>query len=318
MATILVTGGAGFIGSNLVSALLERGDQVVAIDNFNDFYDPAVKHRNIEQSLKHKNFTLVEADICDREAVKQVCSEHKPTAIAHLAAYAGVRPSLENPELYIRNNVEGTTSMLEAARTLKGVNFVLASSSSVYGGSNQTPFVEDMDVDEPISVYAATKRACEILAHTYHKLYSMDIWCIRFFTCYGPAQRPDLAIHAFTRAIDSGESITMFGDGATTRDYLYIDDCVQGVIAAIERCKGYEIINLGEEQRVRLDQLIEVISKELGKPAKIKQEPIHPGDMLHTHSDVSKARKILGYRPSMTIEEGVRKFVEWYRAVNKP
>lgn len=314
MARILVTGGAGFIGSNLCAHLLERGDTVCALDNFNSFYDPAIKRRNVEALQRFDQFRLVEGDICDTPQVEALFQEFLPDAVMHLAAWAGVRPSLEQPAVYARNNVEGTAVLFEAGRKLKGLRFCMASSSSVYGGQTEVPFHEGMDVDSPISVYAATKRACEIMAQTWHSLYGMHIWCLRFFTCYGRGQRPDLAIHKFTRLIDSGQPIQMFGDGSTYRDYLYIDDCVQGVTAALDRCQGYQVINIGESRPVRLDRLIEVIEEALGKKAVIQRLPEQPGDVPRTYADVSLAGELLDYQPSMEIEEGVRRFVEWYRS----
>jgi len=313
MARIIITGGAGFIGSNLAQSLLERGDEVCVLDNFNDFYDPAIKEANAERLAQHERFRLVRGDICDAPLVNALFQEFLPDAVMHLAAWAGVRPSLEKPAVYARNNVEGTTVLLEAGRRLSNLRFCMASSSSVYGGQTEVPFREDMDVDSPISVYAATKRSCEIMARTYNTLYGMNTWCLRFFTCYGPGQRPDLAIHKFTKLIDSGQPIPVFGDGSTYRDYLYIDDCVKGVTAALDRCQGYQVINIGESRPVRLDRLIEVIESALGKKAVIERLPEQPGDVPRTFADVSLAAKLLDYAPGMEIEEGVARFVAWYR-----
>ncbi|MCA8939718.1 MAG: GDP-mannose 4,6-dehydratase, partial [Planctomycetes bacterium] len=216
-------------------------------------------------------------------------------------------------EVYVDNNVNGTTTLFEVAKNFKNLRFVMASSSSVYGGCNEAPFKESADVDKPISVYAATKRACEIMAQTYHHLYGMDVWCLRFFTCYGPSQRPDLAIHKFTKLIDRDQPVPMFGDGSTCRDYLYIDDCVRGVMSAIDHCKGYEVVNLGESRTVRLDELIALIGKTLGKEPTIDYQPEQPGDVPQTWADLTKAKALLDYDPGTMIEEGLEHFVAWYR-----
>ena len=313
MANIIVTGGAGFIGSNLTRSLLKRGDRVCVVDNFNDFYDPAIKRDNYASLKAHGDVSLHEGDICDFDSMQALFAEFKPDAVAHLAAWAGVRPSLEKPLTYVRNNIEGTTALFEVAKAFPDLRFVMASSSSVYGGQNEVPFREDMDVDHPISVYAATKRACEIMASTYHHLYGMNIWCIRFFTCYGPSQRPDLAIHKFTKLIENDEEIPVFGDGSASRDYLYVDDCVEGVMAALDRCKGYDVVNLGESRTIELSELVSLIEETLGKSAKVKRLPNQPGDVPRTWADVSKAAELLGYAPGTQIEEGLKHFVDWFR-----
>lgn len=310
--TIFVTGGAGFIGSHLCEALLDRGDAVIAYDNFDPFYDESIKRRNIETCLNNENYRLVEGDIRDvgmvRAALPQDCD-----AVVHLAARAGVRPSIADPLLYQDVNLKGTNVMLEAARERNVRSFVFASSSSVYGNNEKVPFAETDVVDHPISPYAATKKAGELICHTYHHLFRMNITCLRFFTVYGARQRPDLAIHKFTRLIEAGEPIPVFGDGSMMRDHTYIDDIISGVIAAIDRCEGYAIYNLGESEPVSLSDLITAIESALGKKAKIKRKPVPPGDVKKTYADVSLARAELGYRPTTHLAEGLAQFVAWYR-----
>ncbi|MCG3137511.1 MAG: UDP-N-acetylglucosamine 4-epimerase [Phycisphaerae bacterium] len=311
MAKIVVTGAAGFIGSHLCTALLQRGEQVVGVDNFDAFYDPGVKRRNITALAGQRGFQLVEQDIVDAAAMGTLLSG--ADAVVHLAARAGVRPSIEQPLLYTQVNVAGTVSLLEAARRAKVSRFIFASSSSVYGNNPQVPFSESDNVDFPISPYAATKKAGELLCHTYHHLYGLPISCLRFFTVYGPRQRPDLAIHKFTRLIDAGQPIPVFGDGSMRRDHTYIDDIVQGTIAALDRCAGFNIYNLGESRPIRLDELIAAIERALGKSAKIERLPLQPGDVECTYADVSKAQRELGYEPRTELVEGLAQFVEWYR-----
>lgn len=315
MPTILVTGCAGFIGSHLTERLLARGDRVIGVDNFDDFYDPQIKRRNIQAAERHAAFRLIEADMVDGAALLAALSEpaDRPDCIVHLAARAGVRPSLEKPALYARVNVEGTVSMLELARQLDVPRFVFGSSSSVYGGNQKVPFAEDDPVWRPISPYAATKRAGELICHTYHHLYGMAVYCLRLFTVYGPRQRPDLAIHRFTKAILAGQPIQVFGDGSSQRDYTYIEDIIAGIEAAIDRCQGFEIFNLGESRPVVLSDLISVIEAACGKQAIIQRQPPQPGDMDITYADVRKAAHMLGYRPHWKIEDGIREFVAWFR-----
>lgn len=311
--TILVTGAAGFIGSHLSEALLARGHRVIGVDNFDAFYDPAVKRRNVAESLKNPNFSLVEADIRDQAAMDRVFNQ-KIDAVIHLAARAGVRPSIENPVLYHDVNVNGTCVLLEAARKQGCKRFLFASSSSVYGDNEKVPFSETDNVDHPISPYAATKRAGELLCHTYHHLYGMNIFCLRFFTVYGARQRPDLAIHKFTRLIDSGQSIPVFGDGSMMRDHTYIDDILGGVLGALEHCQGYGIYNLGESRPISLSDLIAAIENALGKKAQIQRLPPQPGDVQRTFADVSRAQADLGYQPKTHLADGLRRFVAWYRS----
>ncbi len=310
---ILVTGGAGFIGSHFAERALALGHEVSILDDFNDFYDPALKRRNI--AGLHGQVALHEVDLRDAEAVSRAVSESQPQAIVHLAARAGVRPSIQQPKLYIETNITGTFNLLEAARAAGVPRFISASSSSVYGVIKSAPFREDMCLNQTISPYAATKLAAEQLCSNYSHLYGMRTINLRFFTVYGPRQRPDLAIHAFTRLIDAGEALPRFGDGSTRRDYTYIDDIVQGMTA----CLGYEgqlcdVFNIGESQTTTLNELIAQLERALGKQAKIHPLPEQPGDVPLTYADISKARALLGYDPQTKIAEGIPRFVEWYRA----
>ena len=311
---ILVTGAAGFIGSHLCERLLADGAEVVGLDSFDEFYSPAIKRSNIAECLEHKLFSLIEGDIRDVKCVAGVLSRNNINTIVHLAARAGVRPSIEQPLLYQDVNINGTMVLLEAAKEYGIRKFVFASSSSVYGNNKKVPFSETDNVDFPISPYAATKKAGELLCHTYHHLYDMNIMCLRFFTVYGPRQRPDLAIHKFARLIEANKPIPVFGDGSMRRDFTYIDDIIQGVMGAIEYCEGYEIYNLGESRPVRLDELIGEIEKALGKKAIINRQPVQPGDVIQTYADVAKAKAKLGYNPQTDIADGLRIFVEWFRS----
>jgi UDP-glucuronate 4-epimerase len=309
---VLVTGAAGFIGSHLCDKLLADGMQVVGIDNFDDFYEPKVKWRNLENSLANDNFGLIEADIRDVSAMNDAV-EQGFDVIVHLAARAGVRPSIEKPMLYTDVNVNGTVVMLEAAKLHNVKKFVFGSSSSVYGNNEKVPFSENDNVDFPISPYAATKKACELICHTYHILYGIDMTCLRFFTVYGPRQRPDLAIHKFARLIEQDKPIPVFGDGSMMRDFTYIDDIISGTTAAIEKCAGYSIYNLGESKPIKLAKLIEHIEQALGKEAEKEYLPKQPGDVERTYADISKARRELGYKPDTDITQGLAKFVHWLR-----
>ena len=316
MTNILVTGGAGFIGSHLVDRLLTIDDHVITvIDDFNDFYSPDIKRANIADHLNNKRYSLVEADIRDRDALDQLFNKQQFDCIVHLAARAGVRPSLSEPELYAETNVNGTLNLLELARTT-GVNqFVFGSSSSVYGINAKVPFSEDDPIRQPISPYAATKAAGELLCHTYSHLYGLRCVCLRFFTVYGARQRPDLAIHKFARLMTSGKPIPVFGDGTARRDYTYIDDIISGVMAAIVYDEtNYDVFNLGESETVELRELISILERTLDCPAVIDRLPTQPGDVPQTFADVTKARQLLGYNPQTHIEEGIRKFVEWFRS----
>lgn len=317
MKTYFVTGGAGFIGSTLSEKLLSLGNRVVAIDNFCDFYNPKIKENNVKNLLLNPNFKLYRADIRDREAVKKIFDENKIDVVMNLAAMAGVRPSIENPCLYQEVNCLGLQNILEEMKLHNVKNGVLASSSSVYGNCKEVPFRENMIVDYAISPYAATKKANEVMAHVYHKLYDMNIIMLRFFTVYGPKQRPDLAINKFTRLMLEGKEIPMFGDGTTSRDYTYVDDIVNGIIKSCEYTLNnknvYEILNIGNSSPTSLKEMINTIAKVLGVEPKIKQLPMQPGDVDRTFADISKAKKLIGYEPKTTFEEGIRKFVNWYK-----
>jgi len=312
----LVTGGAGFIGSHLCERLTKLGHFVCALDDLNTFYALSIKQQNLRNlESVPKQFKLVQGDITDRASLDRLFQDFKFDQVIHLAARAGVRPSLADPALYQRVNVEGTVNLLEAARLAGVRKFALASSSSVYGVNAKLPFSEADPIFSPISPYAASKLACEALGHVYHHLYGMDIVMLRFFTVYGPRQRPDLAIHKFARLIASGKPIPVFGDGSAARDYTYVTDTVDGIIAATQKEFGYEIFNLGESQTVTLSHLIELLEQALGKKAIIDRQPSQPGDVPITFANIDKARKSLGYNPKVKIEEGIPKFVEWFRAV---
>ena len=321
MSTYFITGGAGFIGSTLSEKLLSLGNKVVVIDNFCNFYSPKIKENNIKELLENSNFKLYRNDIRDREAVKKIFDENKIDVVMNLAAMAGVRPSIENSCLYQEVNCLGLQNILEEMK-LHGVkNGVFASSSSVYGNCKEVPFREDMIVDYAISPYAATKKANEVMAHVYHKLYDMNIIMLRFFTVYGPKQRPDLAINKFTRLMLEGKEIPMFGDGTTSRDYTYVDDIVDGIIKSCEYTLDhqniYEILNIGNSSPISLKEMINTIAKVLGVEKKIKQLQMQTGDVDRTYADITKAKKLIGYEPKTTFEEGIRKFVNWYKENEK-
>jgi len=313
MSNILVTGGAGFIGSHLVDALHKAGREIVVLDNFDDFYLPELKRRNLESLKGRPGFSLVEGDIRDEALVERVFKAHPISIVVHLAARAGVRPSIQQPVLYTDVNVNGTAVLLEACRRHGTAKFIFGSSSSVYGNNTKLPFSEKDDVDRPISPYAATKRAGELLCATYHELYRLNVFALRFFTVYGPRQRPEMAIHKFTRLIDRGLPLPRFGDGSTRRDYTFITDIIHGVQRAIERVQGFEIINLGGAQTTRLDELIGHLERNLKRKAVIEEEPGQPGDVVATYADVDKARRLLGFEPETRVEDGIGRFVEWYR-----
>jgi len=310
----LVTGGAGFIGSHVCERLLHDGHAVWAFDDLNNFYDPQTKRANLRaiQALA-KPFEFFHGDLCDADAVNEVFSSVKFDQVIHLAARAGVRPSLEQPALYQRVNVEGTVNLLEAARMTGVKKVTLASSSSVYGVNAKVPFSEADPIFSAISPYAASKLACEALGHTYHHVYGLDVVMLRFFTVYGPRQRPDLAIHKFTRLIDAGRPIPVFGDGSTARDHTFVSDILEGVIACTKKEFGYEIFNLGESQTVKLSELIALIENALGKKAVIERLPMQPGDVPITFADISKAQARLGYNPQVKAAKGIPLFVDWFR-----
>jgi UDP-glucuronate 4-epimerase len=313
MKRILVTGAAGFIGSHTCEALLARGDSVAGVDCFDSFYNPAIKRRNISGALQSDRFRLHEVDICDEAALMRVFESEKPDVIVHLAARAGVRPSLEDPNLYHRVNVIGTQHILDACRKYKPSHLVFASSSSVYGGIEETPFRETMACDRPVSPYAATKRMNELMAHVYHRVYGLRVTLLRFFTVYGPRQRPEMAIHKFAKLIGEGKPVPMFGDGSSLRDYTYIDDIMDGVLKAIDTPFDYEIFNLGESHTTSLRELIDLLGEELGKPVTVEPLPFPPSDMETTYADISKARDMLGYAPRTSMREGVQRFIAYLR-----
>ncbi len=315
MKNFLVTGGAGFIGSHLVDRLLATGaENVTVIDDFNDFYDPSIKHDNIQDHLKDSRYNIHQVDIRDRTALGKTFAVNNFDCVVHLAARAGVRPSLSEPQLYTETNINGTLNLLELARQHNITQFVFGSSSSVYGINAKVPFSEDDPIRQPISPYAATKGAGELLCHTYSHLYGLRCVCLRFFTVYGPRQRPDLAIHKFAKLLSAGKPIPVFGDGTTRRDYTYVDDIIDGVMAAINYDKtSYEVVNLGESRTVELNELISLLEKELDTHAIIDRQPTQPGDVPQTFADISKARGLLGYDPKTQIEEGLHRFVEWFR-----
>ena len=316
MDTILVTGGAGFIGSHLCERLLSDGVKVICLDNFDSFYDPDIKIKNAEGMTKKFQdlFELVTGDIRNPDHLKGIFQKNRVDFVIHLAARAGVRPSIADPLLYQNVNIRGTIVLLEACKAYKIKNFIFASSSSVYGENQRVPFTEeDLDI-QPVSPYGATKRTGELLCYSYHHLYGMNIACLRIFTAYGPRQRPEMAIHKFTRLIDRGEKIPIYGDGSSRRDYTYIDDLIEGILGVIRYHKGYEIYNLGESQTTSLIELIKLIEGAFGKKADIEMLELQPGDVSVTYADITKAKRMLKYRPKVKMEEGIKRFVEWYRA----
>ena len=310
---ILVTGAAGFIGSHVTEALLARGGEVVGLDNFEAFYSPDIKRRNVQAALACPRYTAVEGDLSSTATIEQTFREGPFDAVIHLAARAGVRPSLMDPAGYSETNVSGTALLLEAARQREIGHFLFASSSSVYGARSTAPFRESDPVDEPASPYAATKRAGELLGATFHHLYGLPVTCLRFFTVYGPRQRPDMAIHRFTRLIDAGQEVEVYGDGRSHRDYTFIDDVVDGVLRALDRPQGHRVYNLGTNRTVSLMGLVELISARLDRAPRIVRLPNQPGDVPLTYADISLARSELGYEPVTPLDEGIATFVDWYR-----
>jgi UDP-glucuronate 4-epimerase len=315
---VLVTGGAGFIGSHLCQRLLQEGESVFCLDNFDPFYDPAVKRKNLEEvqaTIGGGAFQLIEGDIRDAGLVEDLFNRSSFDLVIHLAARAGVRPSLEQPLLYEEVNVAGTLNLLEACRQFGVMNFIFGSSSSVYGKNSKTPFVEEDRLEAMISPYAVTKRIGELFCSVYHHLYGMNIFCLRFFTVYGPRQRPEMAIHKFARLIFQGERVPLYGDGTSQRDYTYIDDIIEGIIGAVQNLKGFDIFNLGESQTVPLRELVSHLEEAMGKKAEIEELSEQPGDVPITYADISKARRLLGYDPHVGIEEGIERFIRWFRRV---
>lgn len=308
-----MTGGAGFIGSNLVEALLEQGRRVIALDNYDPFYDASIKHRNIEKAQMSSRYRLVEGDIRDCEALEALFSEERFDCVVHLAARAGVRPSIEDPVGYCSVNVDGTAKLLEACRSHKVERFIFGSSSSVYGNNQKVPFSEDDPVDRPISPYAATKKAGEVLCHTYHHLFGMKIACLRFFTVYGPRQRPEMAIHKFVRKVINDETLDQYGDGKSARDYTFVADIVRGILAAMAKVESYHIWNLGGSECLSLSNLIREIETAVGKSATVRRLPLQAGDVDQTWADVSRAREELNWSAKIPHREGLQQFVRWYR-----
>ena len=313
MKTYLVTGSAGFIGFHTAKKLLENGEKVVGVDDFNDYYDVALKEARNSILEKNRNFTLYRGNISDADFVKKVFSENIIDTVCHFGAQAGVRYSIKNPYTYIQSNIVGFINVINEAKNAGVKNFVYASSSSVYGGQDKTPFTEDFDTNKPISLYAATKKSNEVIAHSYHHLFGMNCTGLRFFTVYGPWGRPDMAMFSFTKAVIEGHTIQVFNNGEMYRDFTYIDDIVDGVIKACEKCYPFEIFNLGNHEPVKLSYMVEVLEKELGKKAKKEFLPIQPGDVLKTYADIKEAREKLNWQPSTDIEIGIKEFVTWYK-----
>lgn len=314
MATILVTGGAGFIGSHCVDVLLERGDKVICVDNFNDFYSPEQKRKNISQHKNNKNFVLHEIDIGEN-AIIDLIKNSKPDKILHLAARAGVQPSIKDPLEYVRSNIVGTANILEGAKEAGVKHLIIASSSSVYGGNDKVPFSETDRVDNPYSPYAATKKSCEVIASNYHHLHGMNIAMLRYFTVYGPRNRPDMAIYKFAKKIQNGDEITLYGKGDDIkRDWTYVADIVSGTLAALDKIDGmgFEIINFGNSTPVSLTHFVNTLEKSLDKKTTITRAPLPPGDVPITYADTSKAKQLLNWEPTTPVEEGIPAFVEWF------
>ena len=310
---VLVTGGAGFLGSHLVERLLADGREVVVLDDYDDYYDPAVKRRNLEAVAAHPRLRIVEGDIRDRGLVDSLFAGSRPLTVVHLAARAGVRPSIDAPELYTSVNLGGTTVLLEACRRHGVRRFVFGSSSSVYGNNEKVPFAEDDPVDHPVSPYAATKRAGELLCHAFHHLAGMDVACLRFFTVYGPRQRPEMAVHRFTSVLAAGGTVDQYGDGSSARDYTYVSDAVDGIVRAVERCRGFRIWNLGGSRTTTLAELVRRIAETLGVPPSVRVLPPQPGDVERTWADIGRARAELDWAPQVELDRGLSSFVEWFR-----
>lgn len=310
---ILVTGGAGFIGSGVCKKLISLGHKIICVDNFNDYYNPQIKENNISELVKDENFILFRNDILKNDLLEYIFLNNSIDIVIHLAARAGVRPSIDNARLYEEVNVRGTINLLECCRKFGVRRFVFASSSSVYGGNKKVPFSEDDNVDHPVSPYAATKKAGELVCYTYSHLFELNIFCYRFFTVYGPRQRPEMAIHKFTGLVLSGKPIDVYGDGLSSRDYTYIDDITDAITGNLDNIKGYEIFNLGNSRPVGLAELVGLIESATGKKAIINRMGFQPGDVQTTFADITKAKKMLNYNPSTPIESGISKFVEWYK-----
>jgi UDP-glucuronate 4-epimerase len=315
--SILVTGGAGFIGSNLCEKLICAGEKIICIDSFNDYYNPKIKEENLRSLEGSTNFTLYRMDILDREKLEEVFGKNRFDMVIHLAARAGVRPSISNASLYESVNVQGTINILECCRKYGIGKLIFASSSSVYGGNKKIPFSEDDIVDRPISPYAATKKAGELICYTYSHLFNISVYCYRFFTVYGPRQRPEMAIYKFTKLITEEKPIEIFGDGTSSRDYTYVEDVVDVIASNLENVKGYEIINLGNSSSVKVTELIKFIEKAVNKKAQVKYGHVQAGDVPVTYADILKAKKMLKYNPKTRIEEGINKFAAWFMETRK-
>lgn len=311
--TVFVTGGAGFIGSHLVDRLLARGDRVICLDNFNDYYTPARKRANAALHLGHPNYTLIEGDLRDRDVIMSVFKEHKPDKVAHLAAMAGVRYSIERAPLYNDVNVNGTINILDAARMHDITNFVQASTSSVYGRTEDIPFTEDQSTDMPLAPYPATKKACEVLGYSYHNMFGLNVTALRFFTVYGPRVRPDMMAYMVIDKIIKGEEITVYNDGDMHRDWTFVDDIITGVVAALDTPLGYEIINIGRGEPVRLGDFVDIIQELVGQEPKIKYVEAPASEPPITYASVEKAKRLFGYEPTTSVLEGLQKTWEWYR-----
>lgn len=319
---VLITGGAGFIGSHVAEYLLARGDDVVIIDEVNDYYDPTIKEGNLNllQDLMKEQpdrLKVYRGDICDVELMNEIFEKERPQWVCHMAARAGVRPSIQDPYVYIHSNIRGTTSLMELSHKYGVKNFVFASSSSVYGGSSSTFFSEDENVDNPVSPYAASKKACELLAYTYHHLYKLNVSALRFFTVYGPRGRPDMAPFKFIDRVSRGLEIQQFGNGSSSRDYTFISDIVDGIVRAVDRPHPYEVFNLGKGNGTSLKEFIDLVQKHTGKKANIKVLPDQPGDVPYTCADVTKAQNLLGYKASVSFEEGIKRTAKWYKESQK-
>jgi UDP-glucuronate 4-epimerase len=319
---VVLTGGAGFIGSHLAEELLRRGADLTIIDNLDDFYAPAWKRANLEDVRRAGKFEFIDVDICDFERMRKAVAIARPDVVIHLAARAGVRPSIEQPRLYERVNLSGTVNLLEICRELRVQQFIFGSSSSVYGASSRSPFSEDQVELRPISPYAATKLAGEMICYTYAHLYGLRVVCLRFFTVYGPRQRPDLAIHKFLALLEAGKPIPIFGDGSSGRDYTYVDDIVAGVIAALDYRPPtiggapFEVFNLGNSHPVKLTELVSKLEELTGREAVLDGQPFQPGDVPLTWADIEKANRVLGYRPATRLDEGLKAFIAWYRGAD--
>ncbi len=313
--TILVTGGAGFIGSHLIDRLLVNDNQIICLDNLNDYYNPEIKKLNQSEHLNHLNYTFIKGDIRDGETIRNLFENHPIDIVVHLAAMAGVRPSIEDPVLYTDVNINGTQTLLEAMMGSSVKKFVFASSSSVYGNNKKTPFSEDDIVDSQISPYGATKKMGEVMCYTYHHLSGIPTSCLRFFTVYGPRQRPEMAIHKFTRMMKNGEAIPFFGDGSTARDYTFIEDIINGILATITADDQFAIYNLGNSEPVKLDELVHVIGERVGLDPILDRQELPTGDVQQTFADVSRAKSRLDYMPSISIDEGIDRFVDWYESM---